>query len=314
MSTSAPGPTGGRSTLVALGLALLAGLAIFAYQRQDSGELDDVGDPIPIRRGGGETGADPATDSEPDPDRAERLGVRIVATHPHDPRGFTQGLVWQDGTLYEATGLYGRSSIRRVDLTTGEVQASADLPRELFGEGIALVGDRFFQLTWENGIALERRRDDFTVIREIEYEGEGWGLCHDGARLVMSDGSASLFFRDASTFEVTGHVEVTLDGEPLDQLNELECVEGLVYANVWQTDHIARIDPTTGRVTGWIDTTRHRENPVGARMLDPDDAAHADVLNGIAWVPERGHFLVGGKEWPHLFEVDFVAEGDAAAD
>jgi glutamine cyclotransferase len=317
MSTAAPlgesappsTPTGSNHLVVALGLAIVAGAGIFFFQRGSTSSGMGEGDPIPIpRRGDDHAGDDHGDGPEaaPSADRAERLGVRILATHPHDPRAFTQGLVWHEGALYEGTGLYGRSTIRRVDLATGEVQASEALPREIFGEGIALAGDRFFQITWQEGIAYERRLSDLGVIREIPYEGEGWGICHDGTRLVMSDGSARLFFRNQDTFALEGEVTVTLDGRELDQLNELECVEGLVYANVWQTDHIARIDPSTGRVTGWIDTSLHEGSPEGARMLEPDDAERADVLNGIAWVPERQHFLIGGKEWPHLFEVEFI--------
>jgi len=308
MSTASPEAQANKpsGTLLALGLALVVGGGIYLVQR-GGGASDLETDPMPIRHT--TEASDPVLDGPPDPNRAERLRVNVVVTHPHDPRAFTQGLVYQDGTLYEATGLYGRSSIRRVDLASGEVLASEDLPREYFGEGLALVGDRFFQLTWENGVALERRREDLSVLREIPYEGEGWGLCYDGTRLVMSDGSADLFFRNADTFELEGHIGVTLDGEPLDQLNELECVDGLIYANVWQSDYIARIDPSTGRVTAWIDTALHEGSPEGARMLEPSDAEHADVLNGIAYVPERRRFLVGGKEWPHLFEVEFVPAG-----
>lgn len=309
MSTASPAQPASGNLLMALGLAIVAGAGIYFYQRTTTPPPDGEGEIIPIpHRGDPSTDDDDGSDEAPSADRAERLSVRVLSTYPHDPRAFTQGLVWHEGALYEGTGLYGRSTIRRVDLATGEVQASESLPREIFGEGLALVGDRFFQITWQEGIAYERRLSDLGVIREIPYEGEGWGLCYDGRRLVMSDGSSNLFFRNGDTFALEGEVAVTLDGRPLDQLNELECVDGVVYANVWQTDHIARIDPATGRVTGWIDTTLHAGNPEGARMLEPSDAENADVLNGIAWMPERGHFLIGGKEWPHLFEVEFVSE------
>ena len=265
-------------------------------------------------RGGSDSGGTvdaPARDTGPRdavtaPVAAERLTVRVVRSVPHDRRAFTQGLELFEGSLLEGTGLYGRSEMRRVDLETGAVLASVPLPAEVFGEGITRVGDRLYQLTWREERAFLRNVSDLSVIREIAYEGEGWGLCHDGARLVMSDGSDTLFFRDPETFALTGSIEVRLDGEPLDQLNELECVGGIVYANVWQTDHIARIDAASGRVTGWIDTAIHAASPVGARLLPPAEAAGADVLNGIAHLPDSGHLLLGGKEWPLFFEVELV--------
>lgn len=304
----------GTALLVAAGLAGL----LFLVNRAASGGDDptaEVGDPLdvteraeppPAGEGPHAADEDEVADERPAAPEPEALTVRIVASYPHDPRAFTQGLEYHDGVLFEGTGIRRRSSIRRVALETGEVLASVDLPPEVFGEGISVVGERVWQLSWVEGRAFLRSRADFSVEREVTYEGEGWGLCYDGTRLVMSDGSDHLFFRDPETFAVTGSVAVTLRGEPLDQLNELECVDGLVYSNVWQTDHIARIDPATGVVTGWIDTTLHRGSPVGARMLEPADAENADVLNGIAWMPDRGHFLVGGKEWPRLFEVEFV--------
>lgn len=304
----------GAALLVALGLA---GVIFFLNRAASDGDgvAGEAGDPIDLRDRVGP--ADPAgAEREGEGDHPaeasapvvepERLTVLVVGSYPHDPRAFTQGLEYHDGELFEGTGIRRRSTMRRVALETGEVRASVDLPPEVFGEGIAVVGDRIFQLSWVEGRAFVRNRSDFSVVREFTYEGEGWGLCHDGARLVMSDGSDHLFFRDAETFAVTGSVAVTLAGEPLDMLNELECVEGVVYANVWQTDHIARIDPTTGVVTGWIDTALHAGSPVGARLLEPADAENADVLNGIAWMPDRQHFLIGGKEWPRLFEVELV--------
>lgn len=310
MSTAAPTRGGGTSgLLVALGLALAVGGGVYWLRHEPASRSEDVvwddgpDDDLSLRR--------PREDGTgPEEPRAERLRVRILATHPHDPTAFTQGLEYRDGVVYEGTGLNGRSTVRRVALETGEVEQSASLERQHFGEGIALVGDHLWQLTWQSEVAFYRRVSDFEVVREVEYEGEGWGLCHDGRRLVMSDGSSHLFFRSPETFALEGDIQITLDGRPLDRLNELECVDGLVYANVWQTDHIARIDPETGIVTGWIDTSLHEGSPEGARMLEPEDAEHADVLNGIAWMPDRRRFLVGGKEWPHLFEVEFVAAED----
>ena len=239
----------------------------------------------------------------PVPAPPERLRVRVVATYPHDADAFTQGLLWHDGTLYESTGQYGESTVRQVELATGRVLRQAALPRHLFGEGLALVGDRLVQLTWQEGVALIWGLADFAPRGEHRYTGEGWGLCYDGRRLVMSDGSARLTFRDPETFAVTGGVDVTVGGVPADRLNELECVEGAVYANVWRDQEIFRIDPSDGRVTAVIDASG---------LLTPTERRDADVLNGIAHRAETGTFLITGKLWPKLFEV--VLEDVSARD
>lgn len=220
--------------------------------------------------------------------------LEIVAIHPHDPEAYTQGLVWSSGRLFESTGLVGRSSLREVDLVSGAVLRQVALDPPLFGEGLALVGDELVQLTWQNGRALRWNRDDFAPRGESRYRGEGWGLCFDGTSLLSSDGSDHLTRRDPRTFEVLGSVVVTDRGRPLHSLNELECVDGSVWANVYQTDRLVRIDPTTGRVTAEVDA---------AGLLRRDEARNAEVLNGIAWIPERGSFLLTGKLWPSLFEV-----------
>jgi glutamine cyclotransferase len=227
---------------------------------------------------------------------AASLGVRVIRSYPHDPRAFTQGLLMLDGKLYESTGLWARSSLRRVDLTSGQVEQMASLPPDFFGEGLALVGQRLFQLTWKNNKVLVWDLASFKKRAEFAYQGEGWGLCFDGRHLVMSDGSDRLTLRNPSSFAVEGEIRVRLDGRPLLNLNELECVGELLYANVWQDGHIARIDPKTGVVTGWIDASG---------LLEPAEAAAADVLNGIAMTPD-GHLLVTGKLWPRLFEVEVV--------
>jgi len=219
----------------------------------------------------------------------------IVRTLPHDPRAFTQGLVFHEGKLYESTGLLGQSSLRRVVPSTGAVEKSVSLAGELFGEGLALVGDRFIQLTWQNHVAL-RYDLDFKAVDRVDYAGEGWGLCYDGARLVMSDGSSRLLFRNPSTFGVTGDIEVRNANGPLSRLNELECVGPHVFANVWQTNFIVRIDPSSGDVTGVVDASG---------LLTRAEAAGVDVLNGIAFDPGTGHFFITGKLWPKLFEVRF---------
>lgn len=231
------------------------------------------------------------------PARAERLRVEVVNRFPHAPDAFTQGLLWHDGYLYESTGLRARSSLRRVDLTSGRVLERRSIEPRLFAEGLARVDDELFQLSWTAGEAHVWSVDGFEHRRVFEYDGEGWGLCFDGERLVMSDGSDRLTFRDPETFEARRAVRVRLDGEPLGELNELECVDGAVWANVWQTERIVRIDPSDGRVTATVDASG---------LLDATERWEADVLNGIAWIPERERFVITGKLWPHVFEVDFV--------
>jgi glutaminyl-peptide cyclotransferase len=236
-----------------------------------------------------------------------RLRVRVLARYPHDTEAFTQGLLLHGGELYESTGQYGRSSLRRVEVETGRVLAERPLPAEWFGEGLARVpgegagGDRLIQLTWQEGVAPVWRLDGLERLGEHHYTGEGWGLCHDptvpGGRLVMSDGSARLTFRDPETFAETGAVAVTLEGRPVGLINELECVDGRVLANVLFSDNLLEIDPATGRVTALIQA---------AGLLTPAEARAADVLNGIAHDPADGTLLLTGKLWPWLFRVEVM--------
>ncbi len=225
----------------------------------------------------------------------------VHARYPHDPQAFTQGLLFVGERLYESTGLYGSSTLRLVDLTTGVVQKSVSLSPSEFGEGLASVDQHLVQLTWKSGLAHVYDLGSFQRQRTFDYSGEGWGLCFDGKRLVMSDGSSSLFFRDPTTFAMTGSVAVSRDGANVRRLNELECVNGWVYANVWQTQEIVKIDPNSGSV--------HATVTVGG-LLTAGEAANADVLNGIAYSPLNGRFYITGKLWPKLFEVEFL---DAAA-
>ena len=224
---------------------------------------------------------------------------RVVAAYPHDPDAFTQGLVVSDGELYEGTGRTGQSTLRRVELETGAVLQSRDLPDDLFGEGVAVLDGRIYQLTWRNGLAFAYDRETFDPLQTFAYDGEGWGLTTDGERLIMSDGSDKLVFRDPATFAVLGSVAVRDGTAPVSMLNELEYIDGQVWANVWQTDRIARIDPATGRVTGWLDLTDLL--PADDRPEDPDG-----VLNGIAYDARAERVFVTGKLWPALFEIELL--------
>ena len=232
------------------------------------------------------------------------LRLKVVRTFPHDPKAFTQGLLFFDGKFYESTGLNRRSSLRRVDPDSGVVEQRVDLPWDLFGEGVARVGGQLIQLTWQNGRALVWNLATLRKEREISYQGEGWGLCFDGRRLIMSDGSDKLALRDPESFARVGEIVVRRAGQPVRNLNELECVEGVVYANIWQDSHIARIDARTGEVTGWIDASG---------LLAPEEARYADVLNGIAYLPASGHLALTGKLWPRIFEVEVVPDAPPAS-
>jgi glutamine cyclotransferase len=224
-------------------------------------------------------------------------GYQVVRTFPHDPQAFTQGLVFLDGVLYEGTGLNGRSSIRKVKLESGEVLHVQKIDPQYFGEGIAAWGDTLVQLTWQGGVGFVYDRATFQRRRTFTYQGEGWGLAHDGARLAMSDGTSVIRFLDASTLAETGRIEVRDGTEPVAHLNELEFVKGELFANVWQTERIARIDPKSGKVTGWIDLSG---------LLDPRLARDVDVMNGIAYDAKGDRLFVTGKLWPRLFEIRIV--------
>jgi glutaminyl-peptide cyclotransferase len=245
----------------------------------------------------------PATRSVAQAPEIEQLVAHVIDVRPHDPGAFTQGWLIQDGRLFESTGRdRGDARLRELELLDGGVQREFVLPPDesggyYWGEGLAAVGDRLVQLTWRHGVAFVYERDTFLEVGRHEYQGEGWGLSYDGRRLVMSDGSSRLTFRDPATFEVQGGVDVTADGVPVTRLNELECVGASVYANVFLTDTIVRIDAATGLVTAWIDA---------ANLLAPEEEAGADVLNGIAYDERRDTFLITGKWWPKAFEVRFV--------
>ena len=227
-------------------------------------------------------------------------GFTLIKSYPHDRDAFTQGLLYLDGFLYESTGLNGRSSIRKVKVETGEIVQRHEIPSQYFGEGIAVWGSELFELTWQSGIAFVYDRLTFKEKRTFRYTGEGWALTGDADGLIMSDGTDALRFIDPATFRERRRVSVTADGQPLRNLNELEYVKGEIFANVWMTDRIARINPQSGKVTGWIDLSG---------LLPPRDRASADVLNGIAYDQAGDRLFVTGKLWPRVFEIKLVRKG-----
>ncbi|HEY2765088.1 MAG TPA: glutaminyl-peptide cyclotransferase [Pseudonocardiaceae bacterium] len=234
------------------------------------------------------------------PSTAQHLRVQVLGTVAHDPTMYTEGLQIAGGMLYESSGRVGMSGVRATPwsgASPGAARTEARLPAPLFGEGITVAGNRLWQLTWTSGIAIERDPVTLAERRRVGYPGEGWGLCAQGDRLVMSDGSDRLTFRDPVSFAPTGQVTVRLDGEPVSRLNELDCSGGVVWANVWETDRIVRIDPRTGMVTGDVNA---------AGLLNAQQRATAQELNGIAAIPGTDEFLITGKNWPVLFRVRFV--------
>ena len=248
---------------------------------------------------------DPAPETQPtiqaELPSVEVLDVEIVAQYPHDPLAFTQGLLWHDGHLYESTGRLGTSTVRKVELETGEVVESRSIPADQFGEGLALYGDELLSLTWKHGVVHRWNVGDLERIGSQDgFPFEGWGLATLGEQLVFTDGSSTLRFLDPETLEVEREVTVTYEGEPLDEINELEVVDGEIYANVWFTRLIVVIDPLTGRITKVIDM-----QPVTdlMTMVDVNDGA---VLNGIAYDAENDRLFVTGKLWPTLFEIRLI--------
>jgi glutamine cyclotransferase len=230
--------------------------------------------------------------------RAVVDGYKVVKAYPHDPNAYTQGLIYRDGVLYESTGLSGRSSLRKVKLETGEVLQQQPIPPEYFAEGLAEWKGQLVQLTWQNNVAFVYDRASFKRVRNFSYGGEGWGLAEDATGFVLSDGTAQLRFMDPNTFAETRRVTVTDGSTTIDQLNELEVVNGEVWANVWHTNRIARISPRTGKVLGWVDLSGLMS---GGYRLDAEA-----VLNGIAYDAASRRLFVTGKLWPKLFEIAIV--------
>ena len=229
----------------------------------------------------------------------------VVSRFAHDVNAYTQGLVFVDGQLYESTGQLGRSDVRRVNLETGQVEASVRLADDRFGEGLALLGNRLYQLTWQTQVGYVYEASTLALVDSFTYTGEGWGLATDGTSLIMSDGTENLRFLDPETFEVTREVTVQDQGSSLRSINELEYIQGVLYANIYQSDRMVRIDPNTGEVLDWYNL---------AGLLPSNERSRStDVLNGIAYHEGTGNLLVTGKFWPALFEIRLRDTDDGAA-
>jgi len=228
----------------------------------------------------------------------EIYAYEIVRTYPHDAEAFTQGLVFEDGLLYESTGFYGRSTLRKVQLETGDILQIYKLPDELFGEGMTIYDNRIIQLTWKSNLGLVYDKDSFQPLGQFSYRTEGWGITHDGQQLIMSDGTSTLHFLNPETFQQTGRIDVRDGDSPVNGLNELEYVKGKIYANVWPTEKIAIIAPQSGRLVGWI--------RMAGPMIPQDDGRALRVLNGIAYDTTNDRLFVTGKLWPNVFEIELV--------
>lgn len=245
----------------------------------------------------GGTDADAEEETADTPSVEGELQLQLVNSYPHDPAAFTQGLAFWGGHLIESTGLYGESDIRRYSTGPDEFSEDQSLEDSLFGSGLAIVDNKIIQLTWRAGEALVRDPDTLDQTDFFTYAGEGWGLCYDGQQLIMGDGSDQLVFRDPETFQATGSISVTRDGAPVIYLNELECVNGLIWANVWLSNEIVAIDPGTSEVVAWVD----------ASSIVPDGLAADDVLNGIAYASATDTWFLTGKHWDTIFEVRFAS-------
>jgi glutaminyl-peptide cyclotransferase len=226
-------------------------------------------------------------------------GFVVKKSYPHDTRAFTEGLFYLDGYLYESTGMKGEGTIRKLDLNSGKVLAGIKVPPQYFGEGITAINGELISLTWQDQLGLTYDLKTFAPKRQFNYPGEGWALTNDGSHIYMSDGTATIRVLDPKTLTEQRRFQVTADGIAVAQLNELEWVDGEIYANIWQTNTIARIDPTSGRIVGWIDLT--------GIISDKERGADVDnVANGIAWDPMRKRLFVTGKRWPKLYEIKLV--------
>ena len=268
--------------IIAVAVAALAGL--LAYLSFRSGPGEEAIKPVATQ---------PAAQGETQ--SAQKVSYETVATYPHDPDAFLQGLVWYDNGFYESTGLYGESTLRRVEFPSGKVLKKISLPAELFGEGLALVDNHLVQITWQTHKGFVYDRETFRQTREFTYDTEGWGITYDGKYLIMSDGSSALTYLDPQTYQPVKKLNVTMNGRPVLELNELEFIEGEIWSNVWQTDTILRIDPATGKVTSYLDM----------RGVLPREfrTGHEDVLNGIAYDAAHKRIFISGKKWPRIIEI-----------
>lgn len=232
------------------------------------------------------------------------LALKITARYPHQTDAFTEGLVWSDARLLEGTGIIGQSELREVDLRTGEVRRRRTPPQpNIFGEGVAVLGNRVYQLSWQSKVAFVYDRATWKPLATLPYDTEGWGLTTDGKTLIQSDGSATLTWRDPATFKALKKLQVTAGGQPVRNLNELEYVNGTLYANVWLTDRVARIDPASGKVTAWLDLGPLVREVAALNSVQGRQTSADDVANGIAYNPLTKRLLLTGKHWPLLFEV-----------
>ncbi len=277
---SAGTATRSRVSIVALGLIAAAGIVFFI---------------VLFLRQGPPAQPNTTSNNNQSTSRAQQVSYEAVSSYPHDPTSFTQGLLWHDGALYEGTGLEGRSKLRRLEFPSGRVLKEINLSSEYFGEGLALVNNRLIQLTWKSHRGFVYDVDSFRKLEEFTYDTEGWGLTYDGSNLILSDGSSNLFYLDPQTFKPIRKLAVTMNGQPLTELNELEFIEGEIWSNVWQTDLIVRIDPSSGRVTSFLSLKG---------ILAPSDrTGREDVLNGIAYDAEKKRIFITGKLWPRVFEI-----------
>jgi glutaminyl-peptide cyclotransferase len=242
----------------------------------------------------------PTPESTPPVDNIPRLIPKVISKKPHNTTSFTEGLVWDNGVFYESSGLYGTSTLRKVEIETGNILMETKLGDKFFAEGLAMVDDRLIQLTWNEHIAFIYNKEFFNVMSGFIYDGEGWGLCYDGSQIFMSNGSNIITVRDPLSFALTKELSITLNGQPVTNMNELECVDDSLYVNIWQTNNIYRLNKETGEITGIIDA---------AGLLTPEELQKAGsdgVLNGIAYNTTTKAFYITGKLWPWLFEVDFA--------
>lgn len=233
------------------------------------------------------------------PVRVPIYTYEVVNVYPHDASAFTQGLVYYQGALFESTGLNGSSSLRKVSLETGQVMKKVDVPSQYFAEGLALFNGKLLQLTWQNRVGFIYDQETFQQVGTFNYSGEGWGLAHDSKSLILSDGTSQIRFLDPNTFQVQRTITVRDRGQTVARLNELEYVNGEIFANIWYTDRVARINPADGSVVGWIELNG---------LLTPQDSSRADVLNGIAYDAATNRLFVTGKLWPKLFEIRLKAK------